>query len=78
LKWFKITTYDRPSVAAANHSTCSTPEGGGGGGRMGAAESKTTTFKQTVARLDLRGGLLEQLTSENVSSVQVNKYKFIL
>ena len=39
---------------------------------MGAAESKgQTTFRQAVARLDLRGGLLDQLTSENVASVQV-------
>jgi hypothetical protein len=40
---------------------------------MGAAESKTTTFRQAMARLDLSGGLLDQLTCENVTSVQVER-----
>jgi hypothetical protein len=53
----------------ANFSPCF-PEGGG----MGAAESKTTTFRQAMARLDLSGGLLDQLTCENVTSVQVEDH----
>jgi len=62
----------RPSHhLSANHNTCF-PEGGSGGG-MGAAESKAT-LRQAAARLDLTGGLMEQLTAESVASVQVTLY----
>jgi hypothetical protein len=63
----------RPSHVPSYYSPYSA-EGGGG---MGAAESKTT-FRQAVARLDLSGGLLDQLTCENVTSVQVEIYVLLI